>query len=252
MIKKALEYIVGLNRPEVITIDNISYTDKPLKMIEPVVMRNEETIYMNTLTSFINYVKSQVERDNIYSYEDLYIHIQSPEKILAFEKDSAIDKRKTNICKACAILPDIQYNHWYDAEEFNILLQSRFCQNETTSKLLSIVGNVKSSDVQTKADNGITQTIQTKKGVVLSEDTVLPNPVALAPFRTFVEIEQVVSPFIFRAKEASDPYSIDKAVKTVKFALFEADGGAWKITSTQRIKAYLEAAFKDTGIVILA
>jgi hypothetical protein len=250
MIKEALEYIVGLNKAEVINVNGEMYTDKRLSRITPYVRRTSKPIKMDTLTSFVDYIKAQVIRDKLYEYKRLYIHITSPTSVEAFETDNPVDGEKTYIGYANALLPDIRYDEYYDSENFNILLQSRFCQSDVTRQLLSIVGNVKTSDVQTKSDNGITQTVHTNKGVVLQEDTILPNPVVLAPFRTFVEISQVSSAFIFRAKESSNPFEND--TKEIKFALFEADGGAWKIEACKRIKTYLEDAFKDTDVVILA
>ena len=188
----------------------------------------------------------------IENINDPNTSIKKARKIAIELKFSPIDGQKTYLCQAEAELPAISYDSYYSSEDFNILLQSRFCPSDTTRKLLSIVGNVKATDVQTKSDNGITQTVHTNKGVVLQEDTVLPNPVELAPFRTFVEINQVSSAFIFRAKAKKDHYSDDKETKDIQFALFEADGGAWKIEATRRIKTYLEEAFKDTGVVILA
>ena len=58
-------------------------------------------------------------------------------------------------------------------------------------------------------------------------DVVVPNPVTLMPRRTFFEIEQPASPFIFRMQ--SGPTC----------ALFEADGGAWQQEAMQRIAIYL-------------
>lgn len=80
----------------------------------------------------------------------------------------------------------------------------------------------------------------------------MPNPVELVPFRTFVEINQVPSAFIFRARAAKDPYSDNKETKDIQFALFEADGGAWRIEAASRIKKYLEKAFIGTEVIVLA
>jgi len=59
-------------------------------------------------------------------------------------------------------------------------------------------------------------------------DVLVPNPVVLAPFRTFPEVIQPESKFIFRMQ--SGPQA----------ALFEADGGAWRNEAMGRIKTYLE------------
>lgn len=56
------------------------------------------------------------------------------------------------------------------------------------------------------------------------------------PYRTFLEVDQPVSEFIFRMKQ--DKYD------GVLCALFEADGGAWKMEATERIKKYLESELK--------
>ena len=68
------------------------------------------------------------------------------------------------------------------------------------------------------------------------EAAVVPNPVRLKPYRTFLEVEQPESEFIFRMKDCHGG---------IGCAFFEADGGAWKIEATQNIKAYLQEELKD-------
>jgi hypothetical protein len=56
--------------------------------------------------------------------------------------------------------------------------------------------------------------------------------VVLAPYRTFVEVTQPESDFVFRMQNGP------------RCALFEADGGAWKLTAMRHIKEYLQAALE--------
>ena len=63
----------------------------------------------------------------------------------------------------------------------------------------------------------------------------MPNPVRLKPFRTFLEINQPESDFIFRMREG----------RGVECAIYEADGGAWQIEAMQRIKVYIQNALND-------
>ena len=53
-------------------------------------------------------------------------------------------------------------------------------------------------------------------------DVKVPNPVTLRPFRTFIEVEQPESKFIFRMREGG------------RCAIFEADGahGSWRRRKT--------------------
>lgn len=76
-----------------------------------------------------------------------------------------------------------------------------------------------------------------KTGVASVAEAQVPNPVTLAPYRTFPEIEQVESKFIFRMKEGP------------RAAIFEADGGAWKNETMFLIKEYLKDELKDLDYV---
>jgi len=84
--------------------------------------------------------------------------------------------------------------------------------------------------VKTYGDDGVSQQATVKSGVTSVVDVKVPNPVLLKPFRTFAEAEQPESKFIFRLRK-------DDAGVTA--ALFEADGGAWKVQAIQNIADYL-------------
>lgn len=74
-----------------------------------------------------------------------------------------------------------------------------------------------------------------KTGVASKADAVVPNPVTLIPYRTFLEVQQPASDFIFRMKSANG----------VQCAIFEADGGAWKNEAMDNIKEYLKNELAD-------
>ena len=65
-----------------------------------------------------------------------------------------------------------------------------------------------------------------------SAQNVKVSPIyKLAPFRTFIEVEQPESEFLFRLSDRTT------------FTLDEADGGAWKIKAKANIRAFFEKAF---------
>lgn len=64
----------------------------------------------------------------------------------------------------------------------------------------------------------------------------------LRPYRTFREVEQPASEFVFRLR------SLNGEVPWC--ALFEADGGKWKLDAVLKIKAWLEA--EELKIPIIA
>lgn len=94
------------------------------------------------------------------------------------------------------------------------------------------IGTVEAGSVSEYGDDGVTQKATIKTGLASKGDAIVPNPVCLRPYRTFLEVEQPESAFVFRMKQ--DNYG------SVMCAVFEADGGAWKMDATQAIKEYLQ------------
>ncbi|MNI88466.1 hypothetical protein D3C73_1457690 [compost metagenome] len=110
--------------------------------------------------------------------------------------------------------------------------------------MLRLVGNIKEQQIRSTGDDGISQAVTTSGGVKLVTDEKVPNPVQLKPFRTFVEVPQPVCSFVFRLQDGP------------RAAIFEADGGAWKLQAIASIKEYLyqalEDEIKDGKVVIIA
>ncbi len=81
-------------------------------------------------------------------------------------------------------------------------------------------------------DDGVSQITTVKQGVASRAKAKAPNPVKLAPYRTFLEVKQPESDFILRLD------------KNANLALFEADGGFWKIQAVRLVKEYLSENLK--------
>lgn len=123
--------------------------------------------------------------------------------------------------------PQFPFAHYLDREAFNIALQSQFVANTDQALLLKFVGNMKEEATKTSTNDGVTQVATVKTGVASVSDAIVPNPVTLAPFRTFSEIAQPESGFVFRVSAG------------MQAALFEADGGQWRNEAIRKIADYL-------------
>lgn len=237
MIKEALQYIIGLKEPSIKEINGVYYSDKNIIRVEPVT--RPVPFQVNTLSSLVDYIINN--KDNI-ELKNAILHIENYTTISLFTTlDQFNSRSKYIVCKAD--VPTFTFDRYYNSEDFNIKLQSLFCNTTDKAKILKISGNIKSTEANTVADDGVTQIVQTKKGIILGEEESVPNPVELAPYRTFTEISQPISKFVFRVNNKTE------------MALFEADGGAWRLIATQRIKEYLENSLKNTpakDITILA
>lgn len=230
MIKEALQYVVGLKSPVLNEISGDVYSDKELHRISYNPKANP--IRMNTLTSLIDYIKAGIDT----MPEKMLVHVTSP---LTVELVSMLDceRMREDLVCVCGSVPDFCYGRYMDNESFLIALQSKFIPNDDRELLLKFAGTVKSGTVSEYGDDGITQKATIKKGVASLGDAIVPNPVNLRPYRTFVEVEQPESSFVFRMKE-------DDRVG-VQCALFEADGGAWRNGAMMAVKNYLGTELAD-------
>lgn len=239
MIKNAIQYIIGLAKPEIQNIGGVAYSDKTLHRINPIPYANE--IQLNTLSSLIDYIRSGVDGFN----GKMIIHVQSPVKVAMY---SALDieRNREEIVTVNAQIPNFDFGRFMDHESFCIGVQSKFVNDPQTDKalLLKFAGTVEAGSVAEYGDDGVSQKATVKTGIASKGDAIIPSPAILKPFRTFVEVDQPASAFIFRMKDSS--------VGGVQCALFEADGGAWKIDAMNAIKDYLAEALDgfDNFIVI--
>jgi hypothetical protein len=239
MLKSFIQYIVGMSAPVVQDIKGETYSDKQLHRIQHIPYAREIT--MNTLSSLIEYIKTGVDTFG----GKMIIHVQSPTQVSMY---SALDveRNRENIVEVRANVPEFNFNRFDNHESFVIGVQSKFVDDPNTDKalLLKFAGTVEAGSVAEYGDDGISQKATVKTGIASKGDAIIPSPARLKPFRTFVEVDQPVSSFIFRMK--------DDRCGGVQCALFEADGGAWRIGAMEAIKSYLvkELERYDNFIVI--
>ena len=232
MLKSFVQYIVGMAEPHIKNIDGETYSDKSLHRI--VHIPYAEKIRMNTLSSLIHYITSGIDTFS----GKMIIHVQSPTCVSVY---SALDveRNREEVVEVRANVPEFSFNQFVDHEAFCIGVQSKFINHPETEKalLLKFAGTVEAGTVAEDGDDGTSQKATVKTGIAAKGDALVPNPVFLCPYRTFVEVEQPCSSFIFRMK--------DDKFKGIQCALFEADGGAWKIRAMDNIRLYLTEALKE-------
>lgn len=234
MLKEALEYIVGLRKPEIIEVGEETYSDKPLERIDFSPMA--EPIVMGTLTSFCEYIRSKIDdmqRDN------MIVHVESPTTVRLY---SPLDynRKREYIATAQASVPQFPFDQFTEHEKFLIAMQSKFIDDDSTDKalLLKFAGTVETGTIAQYGDDGVTQKATIKTGIASKSDAIVPSIVRLRPYRTFLEVDQPASDFVFRMRE-------DKYNGGVQCAIFEADGGSWKTEAMETIKEYLKSALYD-------
>ncbi|MBC3796455.1 hypothetical protein [Acetobacterium tundrae] len=232
LTREFIEKIEEMAEVELIDVGGVQYSSKELSRIDP---PKPFYIKTKTLTSIVDFIGANIDELDIGK---MIIHVVDHRTVLVMSALDSICRDREYFIQAQAEPPEIRLNNFTDRESFNIMLQSRFADVADRSDVLRSIGKMRYENEVKMEDDGITQTVASKAGVALVREDQIPNPVRLAPFRTFSEIEQPISPFILRVDDKCN------------VGLFEADGGAWKNKAMQSIKDYLEFELGEEYTII--
>lgn len=241
-LKEALSYTVELADRENKIIKSETgreYYDSSrhsLRELQP--RQYAPVLNLRTLRSLVDYLKSD---NDLINQKRVVVVIESSQKVSVYDQvDFEYGQRNQLVCVQAAV-PRIPFDNWHDQEEFNIMLQSMFIDDTDRSIVLDFASHLKIEKGAEVQDNGVSQIATVRDGVASLAQAKTPNPVTLRPYRTFNEVEQPASQFVFRIN------------KSANLALFEADGGKWQLEAISNIADYLtkELAGNDK-ITILA
>lgn len=191
-----------------------------------------EPIKATTLTSLVDYIKESREelRDR------MIIQVVSATKVLLYSGLLAERDRET-LFEVNALLPQFEYGREYDQESFLVAMQSCFQKTDDREAVTIMASNIVNTQQGTFSDDGVSQQAIIKTGVATKDAAFVPNPVNLIPYRTFLEVPQPASDFVFRISEGRGG--------APAFKLVAADGGLWKSQAVDNVKNYLVKALAD-------
>ena len=222
-----------------VVVDGITYSDRALK---PVIFesRRPEPLKFLSLSALVVYLKQNCERRN---EGQTFILVDDINRVSLVQEYLGADSRRTVFAKVEPITTDsFSFGGWMDMEKFIINAKTYFLPSDDLSEIIQIASSVsKDSGVDTK-DDGVSQQVNVRIGVrgALTEKKETKGIYRLQARRIFPEVVQPEGDFIFRLRP-SDP---------VTAAIFEADGGAWKLQALSNIRSWLES--QDLGLPILA
>lgn len=116
-------------------------------------------------------------------------------------------------------------------------MQSCFQKTDDREAVTIMASNIVNTQQGTFSDDGVSQQAIIKTGVTTKDAAFVPNPVNLIPYRTFLEVPQPASDFVFRISEGRGG--------APAFKLVAADGGLWKSQAVDNVKNYLVKALAD-------
>lgn len=226
MLKALYEAIRKDASPSLHEIGGRTYANASLT---PVRMPKPDPLAVKTLSAIADYLRTNVDG---LALENLVCHVESPKSVaVSSALLGGFDDRKTYIRAELDQLT-LPLGEWMDAEAFIIAVQACFIDSDQDIQpsgrglVLKYTSSVKTTLENAVTDNGFSQAVTVRKGIAGAET----NPVSLRPFRTFTEVEQPASSFVFRVKDDHG---------AMKFCLTEADGGAWRAEAMKSIKFWL-------------
>jgi len=233
MIKDAINKILELAGPKTIAVGDFQYAERDLV---PIISPIPDPLIVNTLTGLFGYVVVLAKGD--VGQDSIFIHVYSP---ILVNVEGALNKEgQRNIyLTARHELPTFPFGQWLDTEDFIVKTQTMFVPSDDLDNIVKIVGNMKEESVKTVVDDGVSQEVTTRTGVASVEEVEVKRFLNLKPYRTFLEVEQPLSSFIIRLRQPGP---------TV--ALFEADGGRWRLECIDNIKNWLQYHLGDTVTII--
>jgi hypothetical protein len=222
IIRDAIEKVEEMSAPTTFEIGGKTYCTESLVEIKPDI----ETPSQVKLYSLDGVVK-MISREAAKLPSPLFIQVTAHDQVKVFSTYGDLRFTRCELCLAIASgLPSSISDHWMDYEKAMITLRSLCEQNEGTAYLLDLLSKVTDEAKVETEDNGLSQTVQVRKGVAMVGREAVKPRVALRPFRTFLEVEQPASEFLVRVREGGE------------IGLFEADGGMWKLKARETIRDY--------------
>lgn len=243
--KDALEYMIEtgkkLSSVEQLEYDGRHYTRQEIK---PVVEPLPTALQISTLQSLIELLSEDFGGHGFEGFDPTQhlIHVMSERQVQVVSAQSnAWEQREVIVNCSLTETLAFPFGKFQTQDAFIIGLLSSFTQTPDRDDLARLAGAAKAEAVTLSHDDGIAQEITVKGGAHLVDKVAAKNLVNLAPYRTFRDVSQPISQFLFRMQQSGENFPT--------FALFEADGGTWKLDAIALIAAKLSAGLVKATVV---
>jgi hypothetical protein len=237
-----------LQEPSVLTVGDQRVVAAPAtwKLVDPASIikpgPTPDPLAVSSLGGLRDYL---VANRDLLDLDITIVHVVSPQVVRVVGDLEVALNRHTFLEATVTNLTDGFLGKYHLQDEFIIGLQTRFAASDGRAAVLRVIGVLKNEQIATSADDGITQTVETRAGIALARHSEIPNPIMLTPYRTFREVTQPESWFVLRVQAGRSGLP--------EIGLFEADGGAWRLTAVERIRDWLRLdETLPKGVAILA
>lgn len=228
MLKEFVEKIIELSKNEEHHINGEVYTDKPINYV-PHIKHTPEKCRVYSLEALTTLIKTEI---NKIPELPIFVEVVSERLVRVYSTyDEEFDRK--NLYSAETERIENSINYYHDKDEVITQLKSVYKHTDDIEYLLSLFNAISEESKVSDTDNGISQVVEATKGIQMKTNITIKPRVTLAPFRTFLEVEQPESEFLLRLKEGG------------QVLIKEADGGVWKLEAKKRVKEWLESRLAE-------
>ena len=220
--------------------DTLAHKWIPMEVVVPPDPPMPKPLEFFTLAGLIDYINENTEGMIPTDGSRLILQVQDHRTVKLLTQPSPDQRQRYTVAYAQAHTPEITFGRYMDTDTFCTELLSKFIETDARKTLFQVAKSMTKEQTATTTDDGVGQQITVKEGVSMATTGNFQNPVPLRPRRTFSEVDQPESNFTLR---------VDKEAKV---ALFESDGGAWKIDAVNYIRQYLTAQIENPAVIVIA
>ena len=234
MLAELIDKIITLKRPEIIKLHD--EREMVLAGYHEARIPYPDALKIHNLTGIVDFPSIPE------SWGEKFVHVEDFDKVFLYLCKHGEYNQRVALVSAIARPCNFKFGQRYPLEEFIIALHGMFQDTNDSKYLFDLVGGIRVDDNTNFIDDGAGQQITAARGVSsLKEKVLIKNPVCLQPFRTFNDVRQPISEFVFR-------YHRDDRMG-VTCSLHECDGEAWKQEAIQAIKAFFVEKLPDVPVI---
>lgn len=231
-LKDAINRIVELATPFTLeTRNGHQFCSADLREVKPEV-ELPARYSVDTLEALVKLIRTE----GVAQAPLLYVRVDSARRVMVdttYTHKEYAEFSRLPLYEAVSDVPGTTTNQSMTQEQAVVELQSLYAVTDDRDYLLALLSRIDVNQGVSSVDNGISPEVSVRTGAVLKEQQTVQPIVHLQPYRTFLEVEQPASDFLLRLDKEGHP------------ALYEADGGAWKLEAKRNIAAYLGEQLAD-------
>ena len=128
LTREFLEKLEEMVQPHTVTEGIRTFVDKPMHMLVDEIAA-EQPLHTNTLSSVVDYIKSDADYDALACDGKMIIHVEDEKTVWLYTEMNGFKKRN-RLLLATALLSSFPFGQWLSLENFIISVQANFVADE--------------------------------------------------------------------------------------------------------------------------